>query len=51
MTAIFPYLHEVDKERERSRNIQPIDQLWTVDEETDALYAAFSLSIPTSVLF
>ena len=28
MTAIFPYLHEVDKERERNRNIEPIDQLW-----------------------
>lgn len=27
-TAVFPYLHEVDKERERSRNIEPIDQLW-----------------------
>ena len=27
-TATFPYLHEVDKERERSRIIDPIDQLW-----------------------
>lgn len=27
-TATFPYLHEVDKERERSRDIDPIDQLW-----------------------
>lgn len=28
MVATFPYLHEVDKERERSCNIQPIDQMW-----------------------
>ena len=28
LTATFPYLHEVHKERERSRNIDPIDQPW-----------------------
>ena len=27
-TATFPYPHEVDKERNRSRDIDPIDQLW-----------------------
>lgn len=27
-TASFPYLHEVDKKRERRRSIDPIDQLW-----------------------
>ena len=27
-TTIFPLFHEVDKERERNRNIEAIDQIW-----------------------